>query len=137
MTSAKFYIYIGVGSRDLFIDEAHTALGIFPEFFPACCLLRFAAFFLYKLRVDGVGIGPFPRFGTFCLYCYPNCLYYVFRYPRMCSESPNIQALQFYPTHYLKPIILTTAPPSSKTPCWCSPRPCPPCPCPLTLSLPD
>ena len=37
MTSAKLYIYIGVGSRDLFIDEAHTALGIFPVFFP--CML--------------------------------------------------------------------------------------------------
>ena len=33
-TSAKLYIYIGVGSRDLFIDEANTALGIFPAFFP-------------------------------------------------------------------------------------------------------
>ena len=32
-TSAKLYIYIGVGSRDLLIDEAHTALGIFPVFF--------------------------------------------------------------------------------------------------------
>ena len=29
----KPYIYIGVGSRDLFIDEAHTALGIFTVFF--------------------------------------------------------------------------------------------------------
>merc|ERR1711954_614159 len=37
MTSAKLYIYIGVGSRDLFIDEAHTALGIFPVFSP--CML--------------------------------------------------------------------------------------------------
>ena len=46
-TSAKLYIYIGVGSRDLFIDEAHTALGIPQYFFPACCLLRFAAFFKY------------------------------------------------------------------------------------------
>ena len=36
-TSAKLYIYIGVGSRDLFIDEAHMALGIFPVFFP--CML--------------------------------------------------------------------------------------------------
>ena len=35
-TSAKLYIYIGVGSRDLFIDEAHTALDIF-HFFP--CVL--------------------------------------------------------------------------------------------------
>ena len=32
---AKLYIYIGVGSRDLFIDKAHTALDIF----------RFAVFF--------------------------------------------------------------------------------------------
>ena len=37
MTSAKLYIYIGVGSRDLFIDEAHTVPGIFPEFFS--CML--------------------------------------------------------------------------------------------------
>ena len=28
-TSAKLYIYIGVGSRDLCIDKAHTALDIF------------------------------------------------------------------------------------------------------------
>ena len=34
-TSAKLYIYIGVGARDLYIDEAHTALDIF----------RFVAFF--------------------------------------------------------------------------------------------
>ena len=34
-TSAKLYICIGVGGRDLYIDEAHTALDIF----------RFAAFF--------------------------------------------------------------------------------------------
>ena len=33
----KTYIYFGVGSRDLFIDKAHTALGIFPVFFP--CML--------------------------------------------------------------------------------------------------
>ena len=36
-TSAKLYIYIGVRSRDLFIDEAHMALGIFPVSFP--CML--------------------------------------------------------------------------------------------------
>ena len=35
MMSAKLYIYIGVGARDLYIDEAHKALDIF----------RFAAFF--------------------------------------------------------------------------------------------
>ena len=28
-TSAKLYIYIGVGARDLYIDEAHTAVDIF------------------------------------------------------------------------------------------------------------
>ena len=42
-TSAKLYYYIGVRSRDLFIDEAHTVLDIFP----ACCLVRFAAFLLF------------------------------------------------------------------------------------------
>ena len=36
-TSAKLYIYNGEGARDLYIDEAHTALDIF----------RFAAFFLF------------------------------------------------------------------------------------------
>ena len=33
-TSAKLYLYNGLGARDLYIDEAHTALDIF----------RFAAF---------------------------------------------------------------------------------------------
>ena len=33
-TSAKLNIYIGEGSRDLFIDKAHTVLGIFQVFFP-------------------------------------------------------------------------------------------------------
>ena len=28
-TCAKLYIYIGVGARDLYIDETHTALDIF------------------------------------------------------------------------------------------------------------
>ena len=37
-TSAKLYIYIEVRARDLYIDEAHTALDIF----------RFAAFFGQK-----------------------------------------------------------------------------------------
>ena len=32
--STKLYSYIGVASRDLFIDEAHKSLGIFPVFFP-------------------------------------------------------------------------------------------------------
>ena len=35
--SAKPYIYIGVGARDLYIDEAHMALDIF----------RFAVFFSF------------------------------------------------------------------------------------------
>ena len=43
-TSAKLYYYIGVSWRDLFIDEAHTMLDIFP----ACCLVRFAAFLRNK-----------------------------------------------------------------------------------------
>ena len=35
MTSAKLYIYIGVGARDMYIDEAHMALDTFSftEFF--------------------------------------------------------------------------------------------------------
>ena len=33
------YIYIGVGSRDFFIDEAHTVLGIFPVFLVAVATL--------------------------------------------------------------------------------------------------
>ena len=40
-TSAKPYIYFEMGSRDLFIDKAHTVLDILP----ACCLVCFAAFF--------------------------------------------------------------------------------------------
>ena len=36
MTRANLYVYIGVGARDLYIDEAHTALDMF----------RFAAFFI-------------------------------------------------------------------------------------------
>ena len=44
-TSAKLYIYNGEGARDLYIDEAHTALNIF----------RFAAFLLFQimLRLNG------------------------------------------------------------------------------------
>ena len=34
----------------MFIDEAYTALGIFPVFPPACCLLHFAAFFIYFMH---------------------------------------------------------------------------------------
>ena len=29
MTSAKLYIYIGVGARDMYIGEAHMVLDIF------------------------------------------------------------------------------------------------------------
>ena len=38
--NAKLYIYIGVGARNLYIDDAHTALDI----------LRFAAFFYLTLQ---------------------------------------------------------------------------------------
>ena len=40
MTSAKFYIYIGVGTIDLYIDKAYTALDIF----------RFAVFFFVTVN---------------------------------------------------------------------------------------
>ena len=55
-SSAKLYIYIGVGSRDLFI----AALDIFRIAFspPACCLVRFAAFFEFEnmlMPVDPLG----------------------------------------------------------------------------------
>ena len=39
-TSAKLYIYIGVRARDLYVDEAHTALDIF----------HFVAFFTSKCK---------------------------------------------------------------------------------------
>ena len=47
-TSAKLYIYIEVRARDLYIDEAHTVLDIFP----ACCLVRFVAFFVSDSVTD-------------------------------------------------------------------------------------
>ena len=47
-TFAKLYIYIGVGSRDLFIDEAHTAVGIFPVFFP--CMLPTLLFGIFVVQ---------------------------------------------------------------------------------------
>ena len=56
-TSAKLYYYIGVRSRDLFIDEAHTVLDIFP----ACCLVRFAAFLgraLARAPISGFWLHP-------------------------------------------------------------------------------
>ena len=52
-TSAKLYIFIGVGARDLYIDEAHTALDIF----------RFAAFFLVVLAF-GIGFGVWYHWHT-------------------------------------------------------------------------
>ena len=45
-TSAKLYIYIRVGSRDLFIDEAHMVLGIFPVSFPCMLPTPFCGIFL-------------------------------------------------------------------------------------------
>ena len=54
-TSANLYIYNGVGARDLYIDEAHTALDIF----------RFAAFFFYQrervLVENPTFLKPFPN----------------------------------------------------------------------------
>ena len=41
-SSAKLYIYIGVGARGLYIDEAHMALDIF----------RFAVFFYVVFILD-------------------------------------------------------------------------------------
>ena len=52
-TSAKLYIYIGVGARDLYIDEAHTALHIF----------RFAVFFFKGMAI----LHPFPHNNHFSL----------------------------------------------------------------------
>ena len=49
-TIAKLYIYIGVGSRELFIDEAHTALGIFSVFFPCMLPIPLCRFFMYESR---------------------------------------------------------------------------------------
>ena len=53
-TSAKLYINIEVGSRNLFIDEAHTELGIFPVSFhcmlptPLCGIFDYARAGLLK-----------------------------------------------------------------------------------------
>ena len=52
-TSATLYIYIGVGSRDLFIDEAHTALGKFPVFFP--CMLPTPLCGIFKINNSSSG----------------------------------------------------------------------------------
>ena len=41
MTTAKLYLYIGLGASDLYIDETHTALDIF----------RFAVFFFIRAFV--------------------------------------------------------------------------------------
>ena len=46
-TSAKLHIYIGVWSRDLIIDEAHTALGIFPVFLS--CMLPTPLYDIFDL----------------------------------------------------------------------------------------
>ena len=56
-TSAKLYIYIGVGSRDLFIDEAHTVLGIFPVFFP--CMLPTPLCGIFHQRLPSI-LGCLP-----------------------------------------------------------------------------
>ena len=53
-TSAELYIYIGVGARDLYIDEAHTALDIF----------RFAVFFINNLLSENILICPSVHLST-------------------------------------------------------------------------
>ena len=55
MTSAKLYIYFGVGAKDLYIDGAHMALDI----------VRFAVFFLYELNKNPVLLVKLNR-------CLPN-----------------------------------------------------------------
>ena len=85
-TTAKPYIYNGVGARDLYIDEAHTALDIF----------RFAAFFFFnsnhaynlsKSSVEGVVVvGGVARYFIFFLWTKPK--YYF---------SAKAQAIQYFP----------------------------------------
>ena len=48
-----------MGSRDLFIDEADTALGIFPVFFP--CMLPTALCGIFSLHIS-VSVKPKPNF---------------------------------------------------------------------------
>ena len=53
-STAKLYIYTRLGSRDLFmfIDEAHTTLGLFPVFFPCILPTPICGIFNIK-RIDG------------------------------------------------------------------------------------
>ena len=55
-TSAKLYFYIGVGSRDLFISEAHPALGIFPVFFPCMLPTPLCGIFFTYICLTPLGI---------------------------------------------------------------------------------
>ena len=55
-TSAKLYIYIGVRSRDLFIDKAHTALGMLPVFLP--CMHGIITFLGLKITVSNMESTP-------------------------------------------------------------------------------
>ena len=48
MISAKLYIYIGVGSRHLFLDKAHTALDIFRFALFLFLILGFVSYFKTK-----------------------------------------------------------------------------------------
>ena len=67
-TSAKLYMYIGVGPRDLYIDEAHMALDIF-------C---FAAFFLY-ICINRSYMGNHPTQLIKCIICRTNIhIQYIF-----------------------------------------------------------
>ena len=51
MTITKLYIYIGVEVKDLYIDEAHTALDIF----------RFTAFLKQDIKMSNGQNEAFPR----------------------------------------------------------------------------
>ena len=57
-TSAKLYIYIGLGARDMFIDEAHMALDIFrfAVFFP--CMLPSPLCDIFMFTGSLIGIIP-------------------------------------------------------------------------------
>ena len=56
MSQKIWSMYIGVGSRDLYIDEAHKALDIFPVVFP--CMLPTPLCGIFTLRYDPIGNSP-------------------------------------------------------------------------------
>ena len=88
-TSAKLYYYIGVRSMDLFIDEAHTVLDIFP----ACCLVRFAAFFMCKTYMSN-----FHFYSKYCI-CFlvlrygTNNIYYKHKSKQKNTSFTNLYSI--------------------------------------------